>query len=187
VALTAIQAFSHLGAFYVWNQPTIWIQPPLNFNGRPGWLLDYHIRPGGSIVPQRILLPGGQGDWRRYVEQTRLQMPIFFVNADGTLGVPIMNAVAGLMSLRGAREPAPFGDKTTTKIRINVCTLAPSMRAPSLTSRVAVARLWGLRTAGPTEGSDPFKKPHNPRKVCQACWKSRTPISSCKFDSRWWL
>jgi hypothetical protein len=128
----AIQAFLHRKAFFVWNQPTIWTQPPHNFNGQPGWLLDYHIRPGGSIVPQQIWFPQGQGDWRRYVEQAQLQMPLFFVNADreGTLGVPIVNAAAGQMCLRGASEPAPFGDKTTTKIRIGVCTLASSMRAP---------------------------------------------------------
>jgi hypothetical protein len=130
VDTSAIQAFSHQGAFYVWNQPTIWTQPPLYFNGRPGWLLDYPIRPGGSVVPQKFWFPQGQGDWRRYVEQARLQMPLYFVNADGTLGVPIVNAAAGQMYLRGAGEPVPFGDKTTTKIRIGVCTLAPPMRAP---------------------------------------------------------
>jgi hypothetical protein len=129
---SVIEAFLYKRtAFFVWNQPTIWTQPPLNFNGRPGWLLDYRIRSGGgSVVPQQIWFPQGQGDWRRYVEQAQLQMPLFFVNADGALGVPIVNAAAGQMCLRGATEPAPFGDKTTTKIRIGVCTLASSMRAP---------------------------------------------------------
>jgi hypothetical protein len=75
--------------------------------------------------------PQGQGDWRCFVEQAQLQLPLFFVNADGTLGVPIVNAAAGQMCLRGAGEPPPFGDKTTTKIRIGVCTLAPSMRVPT--------------------------------------------------------
>ena len=126
---SVIQAFVHKKTFFVWNQPTIWTQPPLNFDGRPGWLLDYHIRPGGSIVPQQIWFPQGQGDWRRYVEQARLQMPLFFVDGNGNLGVPVVNAAAGQMCLRGAGEPAPFGDKTTTKIRIGVCTLASSMCA----------------------------------------------------------
>jgi hypothetical protein len=183
---SVIQAYSHLGAFYVWNQPMIWTQPPLNFNGRPGWLLDYHIRPGGSVVPQQIWFPQGQGDWRRHVEQAQLQMPLFFVNADGTLGVPIEKAAAGHMHLRGVGERAPFGDKFTTKIRIGVCTLAPCARL-LLTRHVAVARLCALRTAGPTEGSDSFKEPRDPRKVCQACRKSRMPIFGCEFDSRWWL
>ena len=127
---SAIQPFSHRGAFFVWNQPTASTQPPLNFNGRPGWLLDHRIRPGGSVVPQQMWFPQGQGDWRRYVEQAQLQMPLLFVNADGTLGIPIVNAAAGQVLLRGASERAPFGDKATTKIRIGVCTLASSMRAP---------------------------------------------------------
>ena len=123
-------AFLHQGAFFVWNQPTIWTQPPLNFDERPGWLLDYHIRPGGSVVPQQIWFPQGQVDWRRYVEQAQLQMPLFFVNADGSLGVPVVNAAAGQMYLHGASEPVPFGDRTTIKIRICVCVLVPSMCAP---------------------------------------------------------
>ena len=127
---SAVRAFHHLGAFYVWNRPTTWTQLPLNVNGRHGWLLDYHIRPGGSVVPQQIWSPLAQGDWLRYVERARLQTPLFFVNADGTLGVPIVNAVSGQICLRGGGEPAPFGDKATTKIRICVCTLASSMHAP---------------------------------------------------------
>ena len=181
-------AFLHRGAFYVFNQPTIWTQPPLNFDGRPGWLLDYHIRPGGSVVPQQIWFPQGQGDWRRYVEQAQLQMPLFFVKADGSLGVPVGDAAAGQMYLLGANEPAPFGDKTTTKIRICVCAFVLSICVrPSLTVHVAVARLCTLRTAGPTERPDPLKEPRDPREVCQACRKSRSAISSCEFNSRWWL
>ena len=125
---SAIQAFRHLDTFYVWNQPTISTQLPLNVNGRHGWLLDYHVRPGGSVVPQQIWSPLSQWDWCRYIERARLQMPLFFVNADGTLGVPIVNAAVGQMCLHGAGEPVPFGDKATAKIRICVCTLAPSMR-----------------------------------------------------------
>jgi hypothetical protein len=129
-----IQVFRLLDIFYVWNRPTISTQLPLNVNGRHGWLLDYHVRPGGSVVPQQIWYPLSQWEWCRYIERlgARLHMPLFFVNvdADGTLGVPIVNAAAGQMCLRGAGEPAPFGDKATANIRIGVCTLAPSMRAP---------------------------------------------------------
>jgi hypothetical protein len=182
-----IQAFLHKGAFFVWNQPTIWAQPPLNFDGRHGWLLDYRIRPGGSVVPQQLWFPQGQGDRRCYVERAEFQLPLFFVNADGTLGVPIVNAAAGQMCLRGAAEPAPLGDKTTTKIRIAVCTLTLPCARPSLISYVAVARVCALRTAGPTEGSYSLKEPRDPRKVCQACRKSHSPIFGCEFDPRWWI
>jgi hypothetical protein len=125
-----IQTFFHGGAFLVLNQPTNWTLPPLNFNGQRAWILDYHIRPGGSVVPQQLWFPQGQGDWRCYIEQAHLQLPMFFVTVDGNLGVPVGNAAAGQMNLRGAGDPAPFGDKTTTKIRIGVCALAPSMCVP---------------------------------------------------------
>jgi hypothetical protein len=125
-----VQIFFHGGAFLVLNQPTNWTLPPLDFNGQRAWILDYHIRPCGSVVPQQIWFPQGQGDWRNYVEQARLQLPMFFVNVDGNLGVPVGNAAAGQMNLRGAGDPAPFGDKMTTKIRIGVCALAPSMCVP---------------------------------------------------------
>jgi hypothetical protein len=75
---------------------------------------------GGTVVPQHLWSPLGQDDWRRYVEQADFHMPVFFINANGALGVPLVNAAAGQMSLRGADQPAPLGDKTTTKILIGV-------------------------------------------------------------------
>jgi hypothetical protein len=87
------------------------------------WLLDYAIENGGSVVPQQLWAPQGQGDWRRYVEQAVLHLPVFFVNTDGSLGVPVSYAAAGQMSLQNAKEPPPLGEKTTTKIRISVCSL----------------------------------------------------------------
>ncbi|KAH9975917.1 hypothetical protein BGW80DRAFT_1168543 [Lactifluus volemus] len=77
------------------------------------------MRPGGTVVPQQLWSPQGQGDWRRYVEQAQLHLPVFFVNVDGSLGVPIAYAAVGQMSLRNAHEPPPLGDRTTTKIRIS--------------------------------------------------------------------
>jgi len=129
-----VQRFLHQSAFFVWNQPLLphLTSSPLNFNGHRAWLLDYSIRPGGTVVPQQLWFPQGQGDWRRYVEQAPLQMPLFFMQEDGTLGVPIANAAAGQMFLRGARHPAPFGEKTTTKIRIGVCTRLLHTRAHHL-------------------------------------------------------
>ncbi|KAH9993730.1 hypothetical protein BJV74DRAFT_770768 [Russula compacta] len=127
----AIQAYSLglqgcNGAYFVLNQPMNYGLPPVQANGQHYWLLDYAVRPGGSIVPQQLWIPQGQGDWRRYVEQAQLHMPVFFVNTNGTLGVPVVNAAAGQMSLRGANAPAPLGDKTTTKIRISWPGYGPS-------------------------------------------------------------
>ena len=108
------------GAFFVADPPMNHCRPQHIGNGRYAWLLDYVIRRGGSVVPQQLWSPQGQGDWRRYVEQALLHIPVFFVNMDGSLGVPVSHAAAGQMSLRDAHEPAPLGDRTTTKIRISV-------------------------------------------------------------------
>jgi hypothetical protein len=127
-----VQLFFYKDAFFVFNRPMIETLSPLIINERQAWLLDRSIRPGGSVVPQQIWFPG-QGDWRRYVEQAQLRLPLFFINADGTTGIPVLNAAAGQMNLQGAHERAPFGDKITAKIRIAVCT-QPHGRAHYLTS-----------------------------------------------------
>jgi hypothetical protein len=108
------------GAFFIADPPMNHCRPQQIGNGKYAWLLDYAIGRGGSVVPQQLWSPQGQGDWRRYVEQARLYIPVFFINADGSLGVPVSHAAAGQMSLRDAHEPAPLGDRTTTKIRISV-------------------------------------------------------------------
>lgn len=108
------------GAFFIADPPMNHCRPQHIGNGKYAWLLDYAIGRGGSVVPQQLWSPQGQGDWRRYVEQARLYIPVFFINADGNLGVPVSHAAAGQMSLRDAHEPAPLGDRTTTKIRISV-------------------------------------------------------------------
>jgi len=71
-------------------------------------------------------------------------MPVFFTNVDGTLGVPLVDAAAGHLSLHGANQLAPLGDRTTTKIRIGVRTHVFSSTLPSLTVYVAVAGLSAL-------------------------------------------
>ncbi|KAI9440532.1 hypothetical protein H4582DRAFT_1473413 [Lactarius indigo] len=116
------------GAFFVADPPMNHCRPQHILNGRYAWLLDYAItsRRGGTVVPQQLWSPQGQGDWRRYVEQAQLHIPVFFVNADGSLGVPVSHAAAGQMSLRHANEPAPLGDRTTTKIRIGWPGYTPS-------------------------------------------------------------
>ncbi|KAH9967303.1 hypothetical protein BC827DRAFT_1264146 [Russula dissimulans] len=106
------------GAYLVFIQPSYYSPPSVVVQGQPAWILDYKVRSGGTVVPQHLWSPQGQGDWRQYVEQVDFHMPVFFINANGSLGVPLVNAAAGQMSLRGADQLAPLGDKTTTKIRI---------------------------------------------------------------------
>jgi len=114
------------GAYLVFITPPCYSPPSFTVQGQPAWILDYAARSGGTVVPQQLWYPQGQGDWRRYVEQADFSMPVFFINADGTLGVPVVNTVAGLMSLQGGNRPAPLGNKTTTKIRISWPGYSPS-------------------------------------------------------------
>ncbi|KAH9000350.1 hypothetical protein EDB92DRAFT_491428 [Lactarius akahatsu] len=121
-------------AFGIHNWPGVFFvaDPPMNHcrlrqigNGRYAWLLDYVIRPGGSVVPQQLWSPQGQECWDqerwcRTVEQSEAQLhvPVFFVNADGSLGVQASQAAVGNMSLRDSNEPAPLGNGLYVNIRI---------------------------------------------------------------------
>jgi len=106
------------GAYFVFILPSYYSPPSVVVQGRPAWILDFKVGPGGTVVPQHLWSPQGQGDWPHYDGQAGFHMPVFFIGANGALGVPLMNAAAGQMSLRGGDQLAPLGDETTTKIRI---------------------------------------------------------------------
>jgi hypothetical protein len=108
------------GAYYV-SIPPSHHSPPIRTQHGDTWVLDHAVRSGGSVVPQQLWAPRGQGDRQRYVDKAQFHMPIFFVNMNGTLGLPVMRAAAGHMKLRDEHLPPPLVDKNTTKIRIMVC------------------------------------------------------------------
>ncbi|KAN0141934.1 hypothetical protein V8E53_000396 [Lactarius tabidus] len=87
-------------------------------HGHPAWLLDFAIRPIGTVVQQRIWAPQNAA---QRLAHAPLNVPIFFVlNDNVTLGLPIVTAAArDHMTLRGAGTPAPVGECSTTFIRIN--------------------------------------------------------------------
>ena len=118
----SIQVIRQSAAFYALNAPSYAIPPTLSLYGQDAWLLDFAVRSSGSVVPQQIWSPQGQGDRRRYVEQAQIRMPVFFINSNGSLGVPVVSAAAGDMQLRGGHLPPQLADKRTVKLRINVCT-----------------------------------------------------------------
>ena len=119
-SIQAIRDASGSGAYFVFNNPSHYSPPPLTISGRGAWVLDYDVRPGGSVVPQELWVPQGQVDRLRYVNEAQFRMPVFFVRNDGGLGVPVLNAAAGHMQLRDVVLPPPLQDKTTAKIRIAV-------------------------------------------------------------------
>jgi hypothetical protein len=85
---------------------------------RPLWLLDIIPPPMYQVVPQKIWTPPNQSDWRRYVEQANLRMPVFFIQNNGTIGLPLARAITGDMALLRANMPAPLGGGHSTRIRI---------------------------------------------------------------------
>ena len=136
VDAASVRAIRHQsGAFYVLNRPAHNVPPALLVNGQDAWVLDYAVRTGGSVVPQQFWSPQGQGQGdpsrRRYADQPQVNMPVFFVNASGSLGVPVVNAAAGDMKLHGVNLPSQLADKAAIAIRISVCTRSLPTRSPS--------------------------------------------------------
>jgi hypothetical protein len=106
-------------AFLICSPQVPQVHPFTIAHGHSAWLLDFEIRPIGTVVQQRIWAP--QNEAQR-LAHAPLNMPIFFVLNDRvTLGLPIVSAAArDHMALRGAGTPAPVGECSTTFIRINV-------------------------------------------------------------------
>jgi len=138
-------------------------------NNSPLWLLDFIPRPIYRVVPQKIWTPPNQSDWRRYVEQTNLRMPVFFVQNNGTIGLPLARAAVGdTASLRRADSAAPLGGGHSTQIRIAVSSSSPyPLPPPSLVfffysdlisdikhRRVAVARIRIVGAPDTDQGSN---------------------------------
>ncbi|KAI0313534.1 hypothetical protein OF83DRAFT_1037971, partial [Amylostereum chailletii] len=71
------------------------------------------------IVPQHLWSPQSALDRERHVVAASLQMPIFFVQRDGEVGIQAVDAAGGLYSqlIDGDKE-AQLGGKATTVIRI---------------------------------------------------------------------
>jgi hypothetical protein len=99
-------------------------------NNQPLWLLDIIPQPMYHVVPQKIWTPPNQSDWRRYVEQASLRMPVFFIQNDGAIGLPLVRALSGQRALlRGGDTPAPLGGGHSTQIRIAVsAALSPPLQ-----------------------------------------------------------
>jgi hypothetical protein len=88
-------------------------------NQAPLWLLDFMPLPRLVVVTQKIWSPPNQSDWRRYVEQANLRMPVFFMQNNGAIGLPLSRAAVGdTASLRSANRAAPLGGGHSTQIRI---------------------------------------------------------------------
>ena len=85
-------------------------------------LLDYNISATtGTVVPQRRWTPADDVEIRRHVESAVLQLPIFFVNHNGSLGFRLPDILRGCnRELHNANSFAPLGGKYMMHVRIHV-------------------------------------------------------------------
>ncbi|KAI9455810.1 hypothetical protein BJY52DRAFT_1121620 [Lactarius psammicola] len=93
---------------------------PALFPDTPGrWLLDRGIVDRGTVVPQTMWSPDSAINRRQNVEKAKLQMPVFFEDKDGGLGLSLGALIDGPFHvLRDANDYAPLGQKTTLHFRI---------------------------------------------------------------------
>ena len=102
-------------------------------DGHPLWLIDHSVNNAGTVVPQSLWSPMNTTGLMQYPADASLQLPIFFTQMDGQLGLSLDDAVQGnCENLRGAQMQAPLGGRTTTTIRILVCTRSPCIIAFNL-------------------------------------------------------
>ncbi|KAN0131232.1 hypothetical protein V8E53_010936 [Lactarius tabidus] len=102
--------------FFVHSVPT---HVPRSLNPPGRWVLDRCIVDGGTVVPQTMWSPDSPVARRQNIEKALLQMPIFFEDKDGLLGLSLEASIdGGCHVLRDANDPAPLGPRTTTHIRI---------------------------------------------------------------------
>ncbi|KAI0260366.1 hypothetical protein BC834DRAFT_549127 [Gloeopeniophorella convolvens] len=109
------------GAWYITQNLQSVQQPTPGVTGIPSPpLLDFRVdTTAGSVVRQRRWHPANEVDVRRHIEDAALQLPVFFVSHDGTLGYRLQDILQNTeYHLRNGYQPAPLGGRTTTHIRI---------------------------------------------------------------------
>ena len=75
----------------------------------------------GTVVPQSMWIPSSVTDRVHHIQDAQLHMPIFFLNTNGRLGLPLDAAVTGRCdTLLNGQFPTPLGPQVTTHIRIGV-------------------------------------------------------------------
>ncbi|KAH9172481.1 hypothetical protein EDB89DRAFT_1906159 [Lactarius sanguifluus] len=111
----------HQGVWYITLNANLvqGTSPGVPFHATP--LLDYSNRTTqGTVVPQRRWTPADEEGIRRHVESADLQLPIYFINSNGSIGFPLPDILRGCNgNLHNANGFASFGGRSTTYIRIN--------------------------------------------------------------------
>ncbi len=143
-----------------------------DLNGYPLWSLDYSIIRTGTVIPQTRWSPENVNDHRQHVAEAILQMPIFFIQQNGVLGLSLDNAINGrCQTLRDGRVHAQLGGKTTTHIRIGVCSRWPTsylcVECTYDDARcISVAWVPRIQAASPDPRRNTYQKSDHHCKVC---------------------
>jgi len=111
----------HQGAWYLTHNANMvqGTSPGVPIQSTP--LLDFSSgATHGSVVPQRRWTPTDEVDFRRHVDGAALELPIFFVNQNGSIGFWLPDILRGRdRGLHNADKFAPLGGRATAQIRIN--------------------------------------------------------------------
>ena len=94
----------------------------VNFLNQYSPVLDRCVLKGiGTVIPQVLWTPERVADHRQHVQDAELQLPIFFLHTDGSLGLSLEAAASGRCNtLLNSQHSAPVGPQSTTNIRICV-------------------------------------------------------------------
>ncbi|KAH9975927.1 hypothetical protein BGW80DRAFT_1457464 [Lactifluus volemus] len=140
--------------------------------GRPLWLLDYNIARTGTVVPQELWSPQNVNDFKQYVTDAELQLPIFFTQENGHLGLSLDDAamVVAIPFVAHACRP-PLGEKRprsyASRCVVVVVDLIYSLidRGPQPNHRLEIAHHIGrsveafIRAAVPDQNRDASAEP----------------------------
>jgi hypothetical protein len=112
----------HQGAWYITRNGNLVRRTSQGVPRQPTPLLDYCAwATHGTIVPQKRWTTADDVNFGRHIENAVLQLPIFFVNHDGSLGFRVPDILRGCdRELHNANSFAPLGGEYTTHVRIHV-------------------------------------------------------------------
>ena len=98
--------------------------------------LDFSTRTTqGTVIPQRRWTPANKVNIRRHVREATLQLPVFFITRNGSVGFWLPDILEGHdHELQDRDCQAPLGGRTTTHIRINVSSLSLSSSCKRVSS-----------------------------------------------------
>jgi hypothetical protein len=100
---------------------------PIRHSAELNGVVDRSLVAMGTAVPQTMGTPSAAADRTQLIGEAELQMPIFFEDVDGQLGISLELAAAGRChSLNNAQRFAPLdpGQKSVTDIRIRVSAIS---------------------------------------------------------------